>query len=294
MYDDGFELRQLYCGGSPIYRQTHFRNDGYILRDMLSSGVVVVYQYSDTMKLTEKTTRNSLTSFDRWTNEYDNLDRRISTIQSQSADSLNWTPIQKWKYFYNGETQSAGYNFEKYENYLVFLEEVPFVPNSYKRSHYTIWGYEAGEWVLQQTITIYSDGQYYEAQNQSANFYSNGLYKGYFTPGAGTESAHEITWFAGSTDLQDDLMPQANTELHGYPNPFVSKLTLELSKSGTEPLLLQIFNMKGQLLKQDNFSPGQEVSWDGMNASGKTVPKGVYLIRVIEGSKSYETKVVKL
>ena len=51
IYDDGFEIRQLVIGSPVTYRQTRYDDNGYMLRDMLSTGLEFNFSYSTTMKL---------------------------------------------------------------------------------------------------------------------------------------------------------------------------------------------------------------------------------------------------
>ncbi|MCD4828880.1 MAG: T9SS type A sorting domain-containing protein [Candidatus Cloacimonetes bacterium] len=81
-----------------------------------------------------------------------------------------------------------------------------------------------------------------------------------------------------------------------YPNPFNPTTTIKFSVQVNETAILEIFNMRGQLVKSyPAFSAGNhEVVWNGADNSGRSVASGVYLYRLQSGSAQQARKMMML
>jgi hypothetical protein len=78
------------------------------------------------------------------------------------------------------------------------------------------------------------------------------------------------------------------TELHqAYPNPFNPSTTISYSVKAPGTAILQIFNLKGQLLREyrreHNSAGNYEVDFDGRDARGNPLASGVYCYRFRSG-----------
>ena len=63
-----------------------------------------------------------------------------------------------------------------------------------------------------------------------------------------------------------------------YPNPFTQSIRID---AGNEQALnLNIYNLQGQLVYQSKMN--KTFTWNGTSQSGSTVPKGIYLIRLMD------------
>lgn len=85
-----------------------------------------------------------------------------------------------------------------------------------------------------------------------------------------------------------DLSRPIASSLDGnYPNPFNSSTHISYSVAKGGPVLIQIFNIRGQLVKTivDSFRPAgiYAFTWDGKNQSGKAVASGSYFYRMTTG-----------
>ncbi len=94
----------------------------------------------------------------------------------------------------------------------------------------------------------------------------------------------------------DDPHTPANTALKGnYPNPFNPETAIRFSTKESGPVRLNIYNIKGQLIKSlvdSNLPSGSHtVIWNGKDESGRSVSSGVYLYRM--ETPSY-TKTMKM
>ena len=76
-----------------------------------------------------------------------------------------------------------------------------------------------------------------------------------------------------------------------YPNPFAESIRIDVS--GNQALNLNIYNLQGQLVFSNLMN--STYIWNGTSQSGSKLPKGIYLIRLIEktsGNLVWTEKVV--
>ncbi|MDD4309137.1 MAG: T9SS type A sorting domain-containing protein [Candidatus Cloacimonetes bacterium] len=82
----------------------------------------------------------------------------------------------------------------------------------------------------------------------------------------------------------DDIVqsPALLTDVRAYPNPFKGRTSISYVIGKTTPVRLDIFNVKGQLVKSlgnDTKLSGKYLSdWDGCDANGRHVSSGVYFL----------------
>ncbi len=92
----------------------------------------------------------------------------------------------------------------------------------------------------------------------------------------------------GSVANEDITAPVLRTELGGnYPNPFNPSTTIRYSVAESGPVNIDIYNVKGQLVKQlvkDEKQAGQHsVVFDGTDSSGRPVASGIYFYKMQAG-----------
>ncbi len=81
-----------------------------------------------------------------------------------------------------------------------------------------------------------------------------------------------------------------------YPNPFSASLTLSISSEKSQQLSLQVYNLRGQMIREEELSvaPGESsYIWDGRNASGDEATTGVYFIRAYSPGQESRIRVLK-
>jgi hypothetical protein len=112
------------------------------------------------------------------------------------------------------------------------------------------------------------------------------------------------TMFHGPTSInysaqQDPGTPEVPlfTELlNAFPNPFNPNTSLRYSLKEAGKVNIDIYNMKGQIVRSFNAehnTPGYySMTWDGCDASGKTVGSGVYMYRMTSGKYSAAKKMI--
>jgi len=86
--------------------------------------------------------------------------------------------------------------------------------------------------------------------------------------------------------------------LQAYPNPFGSQVYLKLNIPAKSPVEINVFNLKGQLIKQlgsATYDSGTHfLNWDGYDAWGQNTAAGVYFMVMKTPSQVLRRKIVKL
>ncbi len=79
---------------------------------------------------------------------------------------------------------------------------------------------------------------------------------------------------------ENRLKKPDNISIKISPNPFNSAVNITISKPDNSPILLDIFNVDGKLILQNNLSSGtSSFVWN----PSKNIPSGIYFISVISG-----------
>lgn len=92
------------------------------------------------------------------------------------------------------------------------------------------------------------------------------------------------------------LTPEVTTLGGNFPNPFNSSTRIEYSIAKGGHVLLQIFNIQGQLVKivvdGYKFPRNYAFDWNGMNQSGAPVASGSYFYRLTVGDFSQTRRMI--
>jgi len=64
------------------------------------------------------------------------------------------------------------------------------------------------------------------------------------------------------------------------PNPFAHSTSFHLPEQVSDQASLEIYNLKGQLVHEFDFSSSPVVVWDGSDASRNPLPDGMYLYNI--------------
>ncbi len=107
--------------------------------------------------------------------------------------------------------------------------------------------------------------------------------------------------FNPTTDVGDVPVPLPKTFYLGqnYPNPFNANTTIKYHLPKASEVTLEIFNLRGQLVKTleegKNQAPGEyTTSWNGTNQRGEKVSSGIYFYRLKTGDFNEIKKMVLL
>ena len=101
----------------------------------------------------------------------------------------------------------------------------------------------------------------------------------------------------GSVSNEDPSVPAILTELKGnFPNPFNPETTIRYSVSEKNPVRIDIYNVKGQvvrtLVNEEKASGNHSVVWNGKDNSGRSVGSGVYFYKMKAGKFSSSKKMI--
>jgi len=93
----------------------------------------------------------------------------------------------------------------------------------------------------------------------------------------------------------DDLAP-AISGISVYPNPFQSRVYFELPAKSAEPMVVMIYNLKGQLVANLHSTESQNgkalLTWDGKDLHANAVQSGIYLYKASGRDSSFSGKIV--
>ena len=82
-----------------------------------------------------------------------------------------------------------------------------------------------------------------------------------------------------------------------YPNPAKDNLTINLFNSMHKSSMYQILNIHGKLIKEQIvtesiWKESIALTWNCKDNSGRSLPKGIYLIRYVSGKQSITKKII--
>ncbi|MFO8144247.1 MAG: carboxypeptidase regulatory-like domain-containing protein [Candidatus Syntrophosphaera sp.] len=153
-------------------------------------------------------------------------------------------------------------------------------------------------------FTIISGANYIEAPTDWTEYtYDISSYDGDVYAGIQCVSNDAFIFFVddvlvtGGTPNDDPNAPVVATELRGnYPNPFNPETTIRYSVKEAMPVTLNIYNVKGQLVKtlvKDVREAGNySVVWNGRDNNNQTVSSGVYYFKMNAGKYSNTKKMI--
>ena len=105
--------------------------------------------------------------------------------------------------------------------------------------------------------------------------------------------------YMGALSTVDDGILVKNFELKGnYPNPFNPTTKIRFTNDRSSNVKVTVYSLKGEKVatimnKQINAGT-YDVSWNGMNTSGKLVPTGMYLYDVESDGRRLQGKMLFL
>jgi hypothetical protein len=108
-----------------------------------------------------------------------------------------------------------------------------------------------------------------------------------------TKTGYFIYKFYLPTSVEDEYVvqvpPAAN--LYAYPNPSSGEVVIEAT-SGKDISQVQVYNMRGQLVRRCEMPAKERILWDGKDGSGVNVASGVYLISARVDGKLVSRKIL--
>jgi flagellar hook assembly protein FlgD len=103
--------------------------------------------------------------------------------------------------------------------------------------------------------------------------------------------------FDNPASVEEDARPQAaSLKLQAFPNPFRQRTIIRYSLPKPGKATVSVVDIAGRTVIQGRFASqsagSHEFVWNGRTAGGKSVPAGVYLVRVEAGGGSSSARLV--
>ena len=99
-----------------------------------------------------------------------------------------------------------------------------------------------------------------------------------------------------SNDSEEGLTPSEFYVSANYPNPFNPSTMIDIETVEASDLMVSVFDAKGRMvnnLVNSYLEAGRySVKWNGMDASGMSMPTGVYFIKVQSGLEMHTQKMI--
>ena len=115
----------------------------------------------------------------------------------------------------------------------------------------------------------------------------------------GYEDEVIIPFDIGGVIAEETIVKPGVINLQNYPNPFNPSTTISFTTEDIKSAEIEIFNIKGQLIKTLNVTLRPEsslwkgsVGWNGTNDAGKPVSSGVYLYKLKAGEFTQTKKML--
>ncbi len=94
----------------------------------------------------------------------------------------------------------------------------------------------------------------------------------------------------GGNSNEDNVIPSIPVQLRVYPNPTTNLVNIEL-KGAKSSYKVKVYNLKGELVKEDMVEPDSKLMWNTLDKNGKQLAQGIYLIQTEVGGKKLTQKI---
>jgi len=88
--------------------------------------------------------------------------------------------------------------------------------------------------------------------------------------------------------------PETFTLGQNFPNPFNAGTTIPVSRNTSADLVIEIYDIRGHLVKRLDVGPLGEVFWEGIDESGKNIAAGTYVYRIVGNQEQQAKKMLFL
>jgi len=246
---------------------------------------------------------------------HDTQGRIITNMVSSSSDSLSWSNsyLIHNSYHPNDTTTSEQYIqhlAHYYPNNNMFgtvffdmLAESYFYQdwngNDWDEQSRTVFNYntqnQLTDYINQDFDSSWINSMKYEySYDTSNNLYQ--IYATFWSISANNwnypYSKRTYTW-QQTTSNQDDYLELPEFDFAVYPNPFSKSVNINLNTKNNASVKLNVFNIKGQLVKSAVFD-AKSFTWDGTDNQNHPVSEGVYIIKASQDGISASRKIIKI
>jgi len=98
--------------------------------------------------------------------------------------------------------------------------------------------------------------------------------------------------------VQDDFIQSPLLTITSYPNPFGTRTNISFKLNTDSKLGVAFYNTKGQLVRtlpKALYNQGENtLNWDGRDNQGKTLPEGIYFLRITGSGINKTHKLIHL
>jgi hypothetical protein len=74
----------------------------------------------------------------------------------------------------------------------------------------------------------------------------------------------------------------------------MNTLDFQINSKSQLPIVVAIYNLKGQLVKRLSAENSSSLHWDGKNAQNLLVSPGIYFYQASQGSAIYNGKLIRI
>lgn len=245
--------------------------------------------------------------------------RPIEEVSQTSADSTNWAYDSRYVTTYTAWDTSSGLDMIGYISQYFPIVMMGYYPDAAMGAvqHDSYYEWNGAAWDEIERYDFSYNAQYQCTEevgtiNGGGGWVNDSRWLNSYDSqyGGKLSSRVEQDWFGGTWEnyekqnysylwvnvASDDpsVPPAGSVRLSLYPSPFTDKVSIALKSESALQRTVQVFNLKGQVLRQWRVSGNAIVVWDGRDAAGDSVPSGVYLIKAGDGAGSVTRKCLKL
>jgi len=249
--------------------------------------------------------------------QHDNQGRVVLETEHTSTDSSNWVLSYRTETSYHpNDTSNAASNIEFMATFYpaTFGESLRSFPGMPQQ--FLSYDWNGVDWVLSERETLSWDGSnnhllnildeekigenwtpyYKEVYTYDTHHNISQVIMSDYANNAWTETQkEELTWFSYGSANEDFNSPVvANLQLSIYPSPFADMLNIQAQSDKAGLVKVNIYNLKGQQVRQLTTTPGNKISWDGRDMRGATCADGIYLLKAEQNGNTRCARIMKL
>jgi YD repeat-containing protein len=249
---------------------------------------------------------------------WDAQGRIIEETDIVSADSITWVNSEKYVRTYHPHDTTTGEIF--ISNFSHYMPLQNMLEDAYADDFFGMLSHEMNKywngsaWVdTYQSFYTYdnSDRLTQELEQQWMNNAWNNNWQLDFTYDVNgnqfqtVESYYEnsiltpyerytFSWEQTTANADNTTPALSGLQITASPNPFTAELSIQIKSRQSQPALVSIYNLRGQLIRNVSAQTNSKLSWDGTDDMQNQVAQGMYLIKVTSGSETTSAKVLKL
>lgn len=303
------------------YRLTHFRMSMY---DMTNSAwadqarMHINYGTGTTFQVVQWQAPDDVSpeEFSRSNFTFDTQGRLTQETWQTSPDSSNWVNSTQLTRTYHPHDTTSGaqliYNIShqmmsnSLNNNGVYFgmasEELEknWAGTDWVNGRKSVYTYNTSDKVTEELILYWDSAAWGNSERYAYTYDTNGNMHQeiYQDVPSGTEwnnSSRSTYSWSQVTANEDDVVPVSGVlALSIYPNPFRDAMTIQGKSSSNAKISYDIFNLKGQIVRTLSSAGNADITWDGLDNSGKAPATGIYFMRATQGKSTATRKFIKM